>query len=939
MVDSPIFGIRLMATNDLQKEVIFNEATVLLEAMAARNAKNRQNSPPGSPANGDMYIIGTAGTGAWLGHNNKIALYFNGWRIYSPVEKIKVYNQTTSTFWTYSAGGWTQDPAGTPSTLNDLTDVAGTPTDGQALIYNETAGEWQPTTLPSQSNLSDLPDVDITGGLADGQFLGWDESESKWVPMTPSAGGGASQLADLSDVDMSGGEPGDGYILTWDADADHARFVEYEFPAASLNDFTDVNTAGAVANDGLIWNGSIWAPSSVAMNYSFGGMLDGPGTMENFAGHFLVVDPTESFLEFRSLQDLIDDLDDFRLQDLTDVQAPGDSHIGKVLTLAKTGSDFHYTYTTPVNYSISGNADGVALTTRILSLRFDGFDVDETSEGNLVITALNALGFEDSGVPIVGDVNAINFTGGISATYDAGTLNVDVTFPDIVAALSDLTDVDVTTDPPLDGEVLKWDGINSKWVPGTGGGGGVPMDGEAAPALYELGPFAPPTAGMFPNNLGAPSADVTPVPNRGLLVQGGPQTSGVKHAVLWRTLVNNEEPWIVTCRVIPNSLQVNGHASGIVLKRAFNNSFFFLTIGNSEGDTQHQIRSGWVSGTGTETIILTEPNFYPWLRLAFDGNFIRAWVSSDGLIWQNFGAAHDPGTSLGGSPDRVGLTQRTNETNDGNCGGLYTYYEDPDFPAAPRIQMGIVALSMSGLQDVDFTTPPTTGQAMLYDEITETWLPGNPSATVETLAIIGDVDADGIADGQVLVWDEGTSTWIPGNAGGGALADLSDVDLTVPPEDGWVLTWDEGTSTWIAAVSAGGASYPDMTGHEGKVLAVNGTEDGVEWVERAPMRYTVNPQSGNYTLVLADADGVYVRMNVATANTLTVPNNSTAAIPIGSAIPIKSAGAGQTTIVAAGGVTINSPETLKLRKQHSGATLIKVGTNEWDLTGDLELAP
>lgn len=842
MANSPTFGMRLMATNDLQKEVIFNEAAVLLEALTARTVVNRQNGTPSTPANGQIWIVGAAGTGVFSGQNNKIAFYFNGWRFIVPTEKMKMYNQTTSTFWTYSAGGWTQDAAGTPSTLNDLTDVSGTPTDGQALIFDGDDSTWKPTDLPSQSNLSDLPDVDTSTPPTGGQVLVWNAVDNKWVPGTISGGGGASQLADLTDVDMSGGEPGDGELLTWDADSDKAVFKPYSFPAASLNDFTDVNTAGAVPNDALVWNGSIWAPSSVAMNFSFENMLDGPGTLDGYANHFLVVDPTESFLTYKSLQSLIDDLDDFAMADLTDVTAPGDTHVGKAVVLTKVGSDFIYNYQTLTNYSIPFYDGITQLTTRILSLRFDGFDIDETTEGNIVITAQNALGFEVNGVPVVGTINAINFTGDFEAVLDGTTLDITVNIPDPVLTIADLQDVDVTTDPPVDGEVLKWDQTLGKWVPGVGGGGGgVPIDGEAAPATYELGPFAPPNAGMFPNHLNAPSADLTFVPNRGLMVQPGPQTSGVKHAVMWRTLANNEEPWVITCRVVPNSLQVTGHAVGLALLRAFNNAFAFLAYGNSEQDSGI-LRFGWVSGAGAETILTSEPNTeYNWLRMAFDGNFIRAWVSTDGILWQNFGSPHDPSASLGGTPNRIGITNRTNETTDGNCGGLFTYWDDPDYPAAARTQMGIVALNMGGLQDVDLeTTPPADGETLIWDNDEEKWVPGTAGASYpdfvgnagkalivnatedgvewgpaapETLGDIGDVDlSTPPEDGQVLVWDDGTSTWVPGAGSPETLGDIGDVDLTTPPEDGQALIWDNTAGKWVA-----GAGVPEELGDIGDV--------------------------------------------------------------------------------------------------------------------------
>jgi len=80
-------------------------------------------------------------------------------------------------------------------------------------------------------------------------------------------------------------------------------------------------------------------------------------------------------------------------------------------------------------------------------------------------------------------------------------------------------------------------------------------------------------------------------------------------------------------------------------------------------------------------------------------------------------------------------------------------------------------------------------------------------------------------------------------------------------------------------------------------------------------------------------------MDNASPNTVTVPSNSSVAFVVGTQITVRQAGAGQTTIAAGTGVTINTPETLALKGQHSAATLIKVAADEWDLTGDLETAP
>ncbi|MCO5157886.1 MAG: DUF2793 domain-containing protein [Aquamicrobium sp.] len=827
MVATPKLGVRLMASNDVQKEVVFNEAAVVFDAMVARSAKNRQNNPPGSPADGDTYIVGTGASGAWSGHANKIALWFNGWRFYSPLQKMKFFNEATSTFWTYSGAGWTQDPAGTPSTLDDLTNVGiVAPEDGDVLTFNASDNRWEAQAPAAIPPLGQLADINLNT-LLDGQILVWNETGSQWVNSAPPSGGGggATALAQLTDVEMN--SPSEGDLFMWDNAAGKAMFKEFEFPAAQLNDLNDVVAGGAQQNDVLAWNGAAWVPSPAAITYSFLGMVDGPQTFDGYADHFLVVDPTESFLRFMSLSELLSGAT-FNLADFPDVEAPSDTHLNKFLKLTKVGGTYQYVYDTvnQTNYSIGLTVGGTAMTSRIRQLYLNGFNVieDPDNDGFVTITASNVLEFQADGDALGGDVSAINFTGnGINVTLIDDVLTVDIGETAQAVALSDLDDVQFET-PPVDGNVLKFDALSQKWGPGTGSGGGPNIDqNEYVVATYELGPFAPPTAEMFPGRHNAPSADLTAVKGRGLVIQGGPQTSGVRHAVVYRQLEYDLEPWMVTARVVPDSFMVAGHAGGIVVQRAFNGAFVFLALGNSNSDTQFSLRLGWVSAAGAETILLTEPNQYNWLRLGFDGNHIRAWVSSDGLVWQVFGNPVDPSTTLQGVPDRVGITNRSNATHDGTCGTLLTYWEDPDFPAGSRIQQGTVSLGLGALQDVDMeTAPPVDGQTIVWNEMEAKWVPGEAGGVIEQLGDIEDVDLDtqAPADGEALVWDEAGQKWVPGSAAAETLGDIGDVDLT-DLEDGQSIVWSEAESKWLP-----GAGAPETLGEIGDVDLAAAPVDG-----------------------------------------------------------------------------------------------------------------
>jgi hypothetical protein len=98
---------------------------------------------------------------------------------------------------------------------------------------------------------------------------------------------------------------------------------------------------------------------------------------------------------------------------------------------------------------------------------------------------------------------------------------------------------------------------------------------------------------------------------------------------------------------------------------------------------------------------------------------------------------------------------------------------------------------------------------------------------------------------------------------------------------------------------------------------------------------TTNRQTSSYTFVLADR-GKLVEMNVAAANNLSVPLNSNVAFPIGTKIDVTQYGAGQTTILATVGVTIRSFSSyVKLAGQYAACTLVKIGSDEWYLFGNL----
>ncbi len=92
---------------------------------------------------------------------------------------------------------------------------------------------------------------------------------------------------------------------------------------------------------------------------------------------------------------------------------------------------------------------------------------------------------------------------------------------------------------------------------------------------------------------------------------------------------------------------------------------------------------------------------------------------------------------------------------------------------------------------------------------------------------------------------------------------------------------------------------------------------------------------GDHTLTPGDRNS-YLRINSASAVTITVPAFADAAIPVQDVIAIEQQGAGAVAIAAAAGVTIRSRGGVyNLGGQYAVAQLKHVDTDEWVLLGDV----
>jgi len=192
-----------------------------------------------------------------------------------------------------------------------------------------------------------------------------------------------------------------------------------------------------------------------------------------------------------------------------------------------------------------------------------------------------------------------------------------------------------------------------------------------------------------------------------------------------------------------------------------------------------------------------------------------------------------------------------------------------------------------------------------------------------------------------------TYTGVLGDAGKiVTLSNASSITFTVPPNSSVAYP----TNTVIDLVQLGAGQVTVAPG-SGVTINTSSTlklrtqyssgslikTDTDTWVfvgDTEPLGQALNAQTGTtYSLVITDAWKL-VTLSNASAITLTIPANASVAFPVGTHIDLMQLGAGQVTVQITSD-TLRSTPTAKTRTQYSMATLVKIASTTWALSGDL----
>jgi len=95
-----------MPDNVLTPEVIVNELGIGHDCLIAATVINYTATPPGSPADGDCYLVAASATGAWSGKDQTFAFYSSGWQFVTCPQGYTVTNLNDGYRYKKGASTW-----------------------------------------------------------------------------------------------------------------------------------------------------------------------------------------------------------------------------------------------------------------------------------------------------------------------------------------------------------------------------------------------------------------------------------------------------------------------------------------------------------------------------------------------------------------------------------------------------------------------------------------------------------------------------------------------------------------------------------------------------------------------------------------------------------------------------------------------------------------
>lgn len=166
MANSARHSFPFLEISQQQKETTHNEALRIVDVLANALIIDRDlSTPPGSPSNGDLYIVAATGTGDWAGQDGNLAFYYDGWTFITPFEGFNAWVDDEERQIVYSDNAFREATTSlsfgvsSPAVTTDQIILSNTDAGTLKLVDSETDGAF--VLLPQASTVDDKNIVGI----------------------------------------------------------------------------------------------------------------------------------------------------------------------------------------------------------------------------------------------------------------------------------------------------------------------------------------------------------------------------------------------------------------------------------------------------------------------------------------------------------------------------------------------------------------------------------------------------------------------------------------------------------------------------------------------------------------------------------------------------------------------------------------------------------
>ncbi len=186
MTTTPRLALPYILSQQAQKEVTHAAALNQLDALVQPVVQQvGLNTPPGSPTDGQCWIVGTTPTGAWVGQANRLAQRIGGaWVFHTPFVGLVVLDVATLTQRMWNASAWmllspriiegsvAYDPPGLAAgeVATTTVSVPGAAVGGFAHVSFDV--DVQGVTLTAWVSAADTVSVNFQNGTASAIYIG-----------------------------------------------------------------------------------------------------------------------------------------------------------------------------------------------------------------------------------------------------------------------------------------------------------------------------------------------------------------------------------------------------------------------------------------------------------------------------------------------------------------------------------------------------------------------------------------------------------------------------------------------------------------------------------------------------------------------------------------------------------------------------------------------